>query len=129
MNPLLIVLDFQPVFELPLGIAKVLVFRVIDVFLLDGTDKPLNKRVLCRLAHGCHTDLHPLGRQLLNIPTGGILHALVSMVDGGDTLGKRLRSSAQRQLLPQAPPELPSAHRTGKRIQDHRQVDKPGVKP
>src|SRR5438309_2317179 len=81
VNPFLVVHRVQEAAQLPVGVGEVLVLRQLHLFFLDGTHQPLGVTVLPWFAHGRHAELRPDTTEAVNVVGGGVLHALVGVVD------------------------------------------------
>jgi hypothetical protein len=129
MNPLLVIRTFEPGLEVPFRVHAIHIFRVIDLFLLQRPDEALGERMLCWLAHVRPADLDSVQHHLLPILLGGILDALIRVLDRRSTLVQCLRQRADGEFVAHIPPEVPAppGARTG--VQNHGEHDAARAEP
>mgnify|MGYP001472130638 CR=1 FL=1 len=73
----------QPVLHLALGIVKVLVLTVIDLFLLERAHEARGDAVLLRAAFVGHTDVDAVCQQTVGMHLSNVLCPLVGMENEG----------------------------------------------
>src|SRR5689334_14779164 len=106
MNALSHVFDLKPVLNLAIGIVKISVFGVIEMFLLERTHEALGVSVLGRLARFGHTDLNARIGEARAIASGGVLNTLVRVMELRGRLSQRLFQCGQREGLAQAASQM-----------------------
>src|SRR5215211_8566211 len=123
MNAFGHVFDLNPVFNLAIGVIKIRVFGIVEMLLLESPHKTLGISVLGRLTGFGHAYLDvPLG-EASDIASGGVLNALVGVMNLRCSVSQRLFECGQGQRLAQAASQMPTAYRTGEHIQHNSQID------
>src|SRR5215211_9257092 len=113
MNAFGHVFDLNPVFNLAIGVIKIRVFGIVEMLLLESPHKTLGISVLGRLTGFGHAYLDaPLG-EASDIASGGVLNALVGVMNLRCSVSQRFFERGQGQRLAQAASQMPTAYRTG----------------
>src|SRR5574341_104975 len=109
--------------DLMVSFCEVTIVRQLDLLFPDRADQALGIAILFGLAHTRHADLDAELLQDLHISGGGVLDALVAVVDGGRGKAQSTLQGHQGQAGIQQAAQVPATDGSGEHIHHDGQID------
>jgi len=125
--PIVDIFDETP--NLRTGIRKVIILGQIHLLFFDGPHQSLGKTIFFGFPRGGHADLDVVLFEQIDIFQGGILNALIAVMDFRQTQAERHPQCCQGQAGIQDLFKAPAADRTGEDIHDRCQINEPVAEP
>src|SRR4029077_2118774 len=109
--------------DLPVGVGEVVVVGQVHLLFFDGANQAFGVAIFAWFADRCHAEGDAESLQALDVVGGGILDALIGMVQLRHGHDQGTFEGCQREPLVEIASQVPTAQRAGEDVHEDRQVN------